>query len=103
MNFQKNQKNRFEKDFYILVNKPVFGKTIRDIRKIRNIKPVKNDKRRNYLVFDLIQYSTACFPEKSVAVKMRKTQNKMNKSAYLEFSIPDVSKILMYEFCYGYI
>ena len=54
MNFQKNQKNRFEKDFYILINKPVFGKNIRNIQKIRNIKLVKNDKRRNYLVFDLI-------------------------------------------------
>ena len=34
---------------------------------------------------------------------MRKTQILMNKPFYLGFSILELSKILMYEFCYDYV
>ena len=34
---------------------------------------------------------------------MKKTKVKMNKPIYLGFSILEVSKILMYEFWYGYM
>ena len=34
---------------------------------------------------------------------MKKTKVKMNKSIYLGLSILEISKILMYEFCYDYM
>ena len=34
---------------------------------------------------------------------MKKTKLKMNKPVYLGMSILDISKTLMYEFCYDYI
>ena len=34
---------------------------------------------------------------------MKKMQVEMNKSVYLEFVIPDVCKVQMYEFCYDFI
>ena len=46
---------------------------------------------------------TKRFSENLLATKMKKTKVKMNKSLYVEMSILDISKTLMYEFWYEYI
>ena len=70
------------------------------MRKHRNIKIVTTERRRNYLVSELNYHTTKFFTESLLAIKMRKTQLLMNKQVYLELSILDLSKTVLYEFWY---
>ena len=105
MNAESRQKpkNEFEKDFFKLMNSAVFGKTMENVRRHRDIKLVTTDKRRNQLVSEPNYHTTKHFSENLLAIEMKKTKVKMNKPIYLGMSILDISKTLMYEFWYDYI
>ena len=85
------------------MNNSVFGKTMENVRKHRDIKLVTTDKRRNQLVSEPNYHTTKCFSESLLAIEMKKTKVKMNKPLYLGLSILEISKTLMYEFWYDYI
>ena len=71
---RKEAKNEFEKDFFKLMNNSVFGKTMENVRKHRDIKLVTTEEKGIKLV------------------------SKLN---YM--SILDISKMVMYEFWYDYL
>ena len=93
---RKKAKNDCEKDFFKLMNNAVFGKTMENVRKHRDIKLVTTEKRRNYLVSES-NYHTKKNSENILAIEMRKTQVLMNKPIFLGLSILKLSKIVMYE------
>ena len=100
---RKEAKNEFEKYFFKLMNNAVFGKTMENVRKHRDIRFVTTDKRRNQLVSEPNYQTRKRFSEDLLAIEMKKIQVKMNKPVYLGMSVLDNSKTLMYEFWYDYI
>ena len=95
-------KNDSEKDFFKLMNNAVFGKTMENVRKHRDIKLVTTDEKINKLVSEPNHHTTKRFSENLLAIEMKKTKVKMNKPIYLGMSILDISKTLMYNFWYDY-
>ena len=54
------------------MNNAVFGKTMENVRKHRDIKLVTTETRRNYLVSDLNYHTTKFFTENLLAIEMKK-------------------------------
>ena len=96
-------KNDFEKDFYKLMNNSVFGKTMENIRKHRDIKLVNN--KEDYLkqVIKPNFNGGVLMGADLMSCEMGKVKVKMNKPVYLGQAILDLSKTIMYEFHYDYI
>ena len=100
---RKLAKNDFEKDLFKLMNNSVFGKTMENIRKHRDIKLVTTDKKRSKLVSEPNYHTINLISEDLSIIEMKITKVKMNKPIYLGLSILEISKILMYEFWYDYM
>ena len=84
---RKLAKNDFEKDLSKSMNNSVFGKTMENIRKNRDIKLVITDKKRNKLVSEPNYHTINLISEDLSIIEMKKTKRKMNKPIYLGLSI----------------
>ena len=100
---RKLAKNDFEKDFFKLMNNAVFGKTMENIRKHRDIKLVTTDKERSKLVSEPNYHTINYISEDLSIIEMNKLKVKMNKPIHLGLSILEISKLLMCEFWYDYM
>ena len=85
------------------MNNAVFGKTMGNVRKHRDIKLVRTDKKRNKLVSEPNYHTMKLIDDNLAIIEMRKVKVKMNKPIYLGLSILELSKITMYEFWYDYV
>ena len=100
---RKLARNDFEKDLFKLMNNSVFGKTMENMRKRREIKLVTTDKKKSKLVSEPNYHTITLISEDLSIIEIKKTKVKMNKPIYLRLSILEISKILMYEFWYDYM
>ena len=100
---RKLAKNDFEKDLFKLMNNSVFGKTMENVRKHRDIKLVTTDKKRSKLVSEPNYHTINLISEDLSIIEVKKTKVKMKKPIYLGLSILEISKTLMYEFWYDYM
>ena len=69
---KKNEKHDFEKDIFKLMNNAVFVKTIKNVRKHRNIKLVTTESRRNYLVSEASYHTKKNFSENLLSIETKK-------------------------------
>ena len=84
------------------MNNSVFGKTMENVRKQRDIKLVTTEAKNNYLVSEPNYHITKLFFRKFIYHR-KKTQIFINKPECLGLSILEISKIVMHEFLYEYM
>ena len=73
---RKNVKNKFEKNFFKLLNNSVFGKTMENVRNHRYIKLVTSNKRRKRLVSQPNYHSCKNVSDHLMAIEMKKDKSK---------------------------
>ena len=62
------------------MNNAVFGKTMENIRKHRDIKLVTTDKRRNQLASEPNHHTTKYFSKNLIAIEIKKTKKNKSKN-----------------------
>ena len=102
-NLRTPAKNDFEKDFYKLMNNSVFGKTMENIRRHRDIKLVNNPKDYLKAVMHSNFKSGTLLGADLMGCEMGKIKVVMDKPVYLGQAILDLSKLIMYEFHCDYM
>ena len=80
---RKEARNDFEKDFCKLMNNAVFGKTMENMRKHRDIKLVTTDKRRNQLASVPNYHTIKYFSENLIAIDTKKTKVEIRSQSLL--------------------
>ena len=100
---RKNAANNFGKNFFKLTNNSVYGKTMENLRKIINVRLIITTEDYKKYVSKPTFVSQKIFSENFVAIHETKPVLTLNKPIYVEFSILDLSKLLMYDFHYNCI
>ena len=85
------------------MNDAVFGKTMENVTKQRDIKLATIERRKNYLVSEPNYHITNFFTKIILGIEMKKSEILMNKPVCLALSVLELSKILMHEFWYDYV
>ena len=65
-----------KKFFFKLMNNAVFGKTMENVRKHRDIKLVTTGRRRNYFVSEPNYHTAKFFAKNLLAIEIKKTTKK---------------------------
>lgn len=96
-----NATTKLKKDFFKLMNNAVFGKSLENKKKHKDIKLVTNAKQLTKLVQKANFKTSIIINENLVAVCMGKTSVVLDRPLYVGMCILDISKLLLYDFHYN--
>ena len=82
------------------MNNAVFGRSIMNVRRHRDIKLVTDNNKRCQLASRPNYHTTKQFSENFLVIGMKKTKIKMNIPIYIDFTILEVSKTVMWKYFY---
>jgi hypothetical protein len=100
---RQQAKSEFEKDFFKLMNNAVFGKSMENVRKRRNIELVCDSVKLKKLIAKPQLEQFIIVNKDTVLVdRIRKTVT-LNKPIYVGFTVLDLSKLLMFDFHYNVV
>ncbi|XP_058790457.1 uncharacterized protein LOC131663808 [Phymastichus coffea] len=103
---RKQAKNEFEKLFYKLMINAVYGKTMEDERKRKDVKLINQWGGRYGAEARIAQpnfHSSSIFHENLAAIQLSQTTISIKKPIYIGLCVLDLSKTLVYDFHYGYM
>ena len=100
---RKEAKSSFEKDFFKLLNNSIYGKTMENLRKRKNIELCNDSTRAQKLAASPNFKGMRIFENNLVAVERLKPTVTMNRPIYVGFCILELSKYLMFDFHYNVI
>ena len=101
--------NKFEKDFFKLMNNSVFGKTMEDVRRRVDIKLITEPSKFIKHVSKVTYKRSVTFTndeskeEYLVGLEAQRVNVKLNKPIYTGFTVLELSKLHMYDFHYNHI
>lgn len=101
--------NDFEKNFFKLLNNAVYGKTMENVDKRKEIKLVCSWENKGKklgarsLIAKFNFHSLLQFNEEMLAIQMQKENIFYNKPIYIGFTVLELSKYKMYSFHYDYM
>ncbi|GBM08249.1 hypothetical protein AVEN_82934-1 [Araneus ventricosus] len=98
-----NATSLFEKNLFKLMNNAVYGKTMENVRKHKDISLINNNPKAEKLVASPTFRAFSIFNDNLVGVERLKKTVWLNKPLYVGFAILELSKLHMYKFHYEYI
>ena len=97
---RKEAKSQIEKDFYKLLNNSIYGKTIENIRKRKDIKACVDGEQVAKKIRNPLYKHRTVIDENLVLVHMRKNKLIYDKPIYVGCIILELAKLRMYKFWY---
>lgn len=107
--YRKLAKNEFEKNFFKLMNNAVYGKTMENVEKRRDIRLVSHyENRRNSegyrsLIAKPNFSGIEPFDNNLFGVELNKLETYHDKPIYIGVTVLELSKWLMYDFYYNFL
>lgn len=98
---RKNSVSLFEKNFYKLCNNSLFGKSLEQTRKHKNIRFVRSVAEASKLITKPNFKEYRIINENLVAIHLTKTRVELDKPLYIGFTVLDLSKNEMVNFLYN--